>query len=289
MNEQSKFRQETIADFASAWSLRRGIESTDRNAIVTFVWATLDQLSDVLAEKAITTKRDVVGSEIELSKNFAFAFQIPGHNWSIVLKHGASSLMPTTEKLSAQFRQSIVLIMSDTCGSIYYDLCEDGEVIESFDGEEVELEDGSGDLSEQAGYQGYVLTPDPDYPESKQVAYFKSRSRKVTAEEIGDIWGFTDRFMREASVYDPAIDLDYLLGEDCFEPGNSYQVQDPGFVVQWNRPIDLDYLLGEDFFKTGNIYQVQDPEFAIPWNRPSEEEVKLVPDLVRVDYFDFGT
>ena len=169
MNEQSKFRQKAIADFTSSWSRRRGIESIDRNAIVTFVWAPLNQLSDVLAEKAIATKRDVVGSEIELSNNFAFAFQIVGNDWSIILDEAdTSSLMPTTAELSQQLGQSIDLMISDCFGTIHYTLYEDGEVIESFGGEEGEPENWADGLSGE-GYQGYVLSPNPDNPEYKQV------------------------------------------------------------------------------------------------------------------------
>ena len=258
MTKQNKlnFKQRVIIDFTRPWSRRRGIESIDRNASITFVWAPLNQLSDVLAEKAISTKRDVVGSEIELSNNCAFAFQLVCHDWSIIIDQvDTLSLLPTAAELSTRLNQSIELSMSDTCGSIYYTVYEDGEVIESFGGEEGEPVNWFDGLSEE-GYQGYVLSPHPDYPESKQVAYFKSRRRKVTAAEIGDIWGFTERFMCEASAYYPDIDLDYLLGAD-FSECHRYKVQNPGFTL------------------------IFDPT--------SEEKITSVPDLVRVDYFDFGT
>jgi hypothetical protein len=91
MNEQSKFKEEAIADFTSSWSQRRGIESIDCNASFTLVRSPLNQLSDFIAEKAIATKRDVVGLEIELSNNYVFAFQLVDHDWSIIL--GSVSLL----------------------------------------------------------------------------------------------------------------------------------------------------------------------------------------------------
>jgi hypothetical protein len=108
MNDRSRFREETIADFTRSWSQRRGIESIDCDASFTFVRSPLNQLSDFLAEKAVSTKRDVVGSEIELSNNYVFAFQLVDHDWSIILDEAnTSSLMPTLTELSQQLGQSI--------------------------------------------------------------------------------------------------------------------------------------------------------------------------------------
>jgi hypothetical protein len=256
MNDRSRFREETIADFTRSWSQRRGIESIDCDASFTFVRSPLSQLSDFLAEKAIATKRDVVGSEIELSNNYVFAFQLVDHDWSIILDEAnTSSLMPTLVELSQQLGQSIDLTMSYRCCTISYDLYEDGEVIESFGGEEGEPEGWFDGLS-AGGYQGYVLSPYPDDPKFKQVAYFMSRRRQVKVAEIGNIWDFAERFMCEAGVYEPAIDLDYLLGYDLSEC-HRYKVQNPGFTLI----LDL----------------------------TTEDKITSVPDLVRVDYFDFGT
>ena len=257
MNDRSKFIQEAISDFTRPWSQRRGIESLDCNVVATFVRTPLNKLSDVLAEKAIVAKRDVVGLEIELSNNYVFAFQLVGHDWSIILDEANTSpLMPTTAELSQQLGQSIDLMISDCISAISYDLYENGEVIESFGGEEGEPEGWLDGWSSGEGYQGYVLSPYPEDPKFKQVAYFMSRRRQVAAAEIGNIWDFAERFMCEADVYEPAIDLDYLLGDDSSEC-HRYKVQNPGLTLI----LDL----------------------------TTEEKITSVPDLVRVDYFDFGT
>jgi hypothetical protein len=237
--------QAAISNFTRPWSTRKGIESTDRNAIVTLARVPLKQLSDVLARKALGTQRNVMGSRIKLSNGFVFAFQLVGHNWSIMIDGGDASKVPSAKQLSKQLGQPVItLIISDTSGIIGYDLSEGGEIVEFFSGEEYD----SGESPE--GLQRYVLSP---YPDTKQVAYFSSRRRQVTAKDISNIWDFPERFMQEYSAYDPGIDIEYLVGNYQWESGREYRIQNPGFTLSLN-------------------YQ---------------REVKSVPELVGVDYFRF--
>jgi hypothetical protein len=83
MNETQK--NNTAANFTRPWASRRSIRSIDRNATVVLVKAPLDSLSDVLATTAIETRRNILGSEIELLGYFKLAYQIVGQAWSIIV------------------------------------------------------------------------------------------------------------------------------------------------------------------------------------------------------------
>lgn len=258
MTEQQD--NEAAADFTRPWGNRRGIESIDRNATVVLVKAPLDALSDVLAKTAIETRWNVLGAEVELSGYFELAYQIRGQAWSMMVPddriepvNTGEVLVPSAAQLSQQLQQPVIkLDVSDTAGVIGYELFEGGEIVEYFAGSG----DESADWSDVDGLptQRYVLMPYPDDPEAKQVAYFWSRRRKVTAKEIGDIWDFAERFMGESGAYDPAIDAAYLLGSYSLKRGGRYQVQNPGHTL------------------------------VLSFDR----KVTSVPDLVRVDYFRFG-
>jgi hypothetical protein len=256
----SKLTEEDKADFTKPWAERRGIECIDRNAIATLVRVPLDRLADLLAERAIETHRDVVGSEIKLNDNFAFAFQIVGQAWSILLTResvdleGATeSLIPSETELSLCLNQPVIyLTISDTCGSIGFFLDENGKNVESFAGDEGEIKEDSSE--HKSSSTTYTLNPDPDDLDYKQTAYFNSQRRQVTAEEIGNIWDFAERLMCEAEAYDPGIDIDYLVNDYDWEIGKKYKIQNPGFTL----------------------------------NSGDGDSVRAIPELVRVDYFNFG-
>ena len=256
----SKLTEEGKADFTRPWAERRGIECIDRNAIVTLVRVPLDRLTSLLAERAIETYRDVVGSEIELNDSFAFAFQIVGQSWSILLTHESTnsegeteSLVPSESELSLYFSQPVIyLTISDTCGSIGFLLDKNGEKFEYFSGDEGEIEEDSSE--QESSSTRYILTPNLDDLDYKQTAYFDSKIRQVTAEEIRDIWDFAEGLMCEAEAYDPGIDIGYLVDEYDWELGKKYKIQNLGFTLS-----------------SGN-----------------GDSIRAIPELVRVDYFNFG-
>lgn len=272
MDEQ--FRREAAEHFTRPWSDRRGIESIDRNAAVVLVKVPLNQLSDALAEKAIESQRNVMGAEIEVLDGFVvFAYQLVGHPWSILTAAYLSypSILQSSElpQLSKQLGQAVIrLLVSDGGGENGYDLFEGGELVEYFRGSDHELTDDSNEYGIQS--QRYLLFPYPDdldddddleddeYYEAQQIAYFWSRRRQVTAEEIGNIWNFSRQLMLDYDAFDPAIDSRYLLGELSLKSGDRYRVQNPGFGL----------VLGYD--ADGR-----------------RQEIISVPDLVRVDYFRF--
>jgi hypothetical protein len=267
--DDDQFIREAAEHFTRPWPQRRGIESIDRNAAVVLVKVPLNQLSDALAEKAIASQRNVMGAEIEMSGGFVvFAYQLVGHPWSILTAADLSypSILESSElaQLSKQFGQAVIsLLVSDGAGEIGYDLFEGGELVEYFRGSDGELTDDSNEYGIQS--QRYLLFPYPDdleddeYSEAQQIAYFWSRRRQVTAEEIGNIWDFPRQLMLDYDAFDPAIDSGYLLGEYSLKRGDRYRVQNPGFCL----------VLGYD--ADGR-----------------SQEIISVPDLVRVDYFRFG-
>jgi hypothetical protein len=270
MDEQ--FKDEVAKRFTRAWSERRGIESIDRNAQVVLVKVPLNELSDALAAKAIASQRNVIAAEIEVSSAFVFAYQLVGHSWSIMIPGvGYPSILQSSElsQLSKQLRQPIInLLVSDGGGENGYDLFEGGELVDYFRGSDGESTDDANEYEIQP--QRYVLSPYPDEdfldddleedeePEPQQTAYFWSLHRQLTAEEIGNIWNFTEQFLVEYDAFDPAIDSSYLLGEYSLKRGNRYRIQNPGFTLVVGYETD-----------------------------GRRQEITSVPDLARVDYFKF--
>ncbi|WP_445638098.1 hypothetical protein NSTC745_03335 [Nostoc sp. DSM 114161] len=264
MDEQ--FTRDIAEHFTRPWSQRRGIESIDRNAEVVLVKVPLDRLSDVLAEVAIESQRNVIGAEIEVSGAFVFAYQLVGHPWSIMVSGllDAPSILQSSElaQLSKQLGQPVIrLLVSDTACEIGYDLFEGGELVEYFRGSDGELTDNSHEYEIQS--QLYLLFPYPDDveedddSEAQQTAYFWSRRRQITAEDISNVWDFPHQLMRDRDAFDPAIDSNYLLGED-FPNSGRYRVQNLGFTL----------VLGYE--ENGH-----------------SQEITSIPDLARVDYFRF--
>ncbi|MGV0105085.1 hypothetical protein NSTCB13_03794 [Nostoc sp. DSM 114160] len=266
--DDDQFIREAAERFTRSWSQRRGIQSIDRNAAVVLVKVPLNQLSDALAEKAIESQRNVMGAEIEVSGTCVFAYQLVGHPWSIMIS-GLSllshpSILESSElaQLSKQLGQTVIrLLVSDGGGEDGYDLFEGGELVEYFRGVDGKLSDDSNEYGIQS--QRYLLPypddlDDDEDSEAQPTAYFWSRRRQVTAEEIGNIWHFICQFMFDYDAFDPAIDSRYLLGEYFLRCGR-YRVQNPGFTLVFGYDED-----------------------------GRRQEVTSVPDLARVDYFRFG-
>lgn len=259
--------KEVIAHFTRPWSERRGLESTESHAGAILVRASIDELMDVLAPIAAEARRGVLGTEIDSTGCFVLTYQIVGQSWSAILpdwiyerQQLALCSRPSQAQISKIVSRPVInLHVGNTGGCISYQLFEEGELIEYFSGSE------GGDLFDreyEAGIeaQGYELTPyseledeDEDWPVIQR-AKFWSRDRQLTAEQIGNIWDFPDRFLRDQGAYDPAIDSRYFLGDYAPKRGQHYRIQNPGMTMVMGR-----------------------------------REVTAVPDLVRVDYFRFGS
>lgn len=275
--------QDIAAHFVRPWSQRRGIETIDRNAEVILVRAPLNELSNLLATRAIESRQDVVGAQIEILGAFVFTYQLVGQSWSIMVEgyvpgYGSPTVLHSTQlaKLSKHLNQPIIrLLVSDTGCSIGYDLFEHGALVEYFRGTEEDATSDSNEYGIQP--QRYSITTRPsveaienlnrvmpginsDSLVSEQTAYFWSRRRQVTSKEISNIWQFPNQLLLNYDAYDPALDDRYFLGSySMLRQGDRYRVQNPGSTMNLGYQTD------------GRI-----------------QEVTSVPDLVRVDYFRFG-
>lgn len=254
----TEYRLKQEQYFTRPWSTRRGIEEGDRNADLVLARVPIEELSKAIADLAVEWFPNVLGKEIKITQKYlsAFAFQIVGHNWSILTP--VRLKQNDIERFSKQFQQPFIeLYMSDTCGSIHYQLYDSGELIESFDGFQHKEDLDPETLNAQT--EKYELYPYPEDPEAQaQTAYFWSSRRKVTPEEIENIWHFPEQLLREFEAYDPAINSDYFLaGYDRFNAGSN--------PVTW---------------------RVQNPGFSMGFIN-NESVVTTIPDFVRVDYFIF--
>ncbi len=247
----------------------------DRNAEVFLVRAPLDDLFDALSEQAIESRKDVLGTEIEVLGDFILSYQIVGQTWSLIVKGyvlegNYYSVLQTDElaQLSRRLQQPIIhLQVSDTGGTISYDLYETGDLAEYFRGGEPSLE-----VLEDPGIQpqqfSIVWYPGVEIEginsedlASRQTAYFWSRKRQLTAEKIGNIWNFVYRLLEDYEAYDPALSCEYFFNKyDAFRLGDRHPVQNPGITM------------GFGFDREGQA-----------------QEAKDIPDLIRVDYFRFGS
>jgi len=273
MDEQQL--QDAIASFTRPWSERRGIETIDRNAEVALVRTPIDNLSNVLATRAIETRRDAIGSEIEILGAFALAYQLVGQSWSIVVgayfsEYGFQQVTHPNQlaQFSRQLNQPVIrLLVSDTAGSIGYDLFENGELVEYFRGAEQSVIFELNEYEYGIQPEQYTWFPSLEEIEEdgyasdeiKQVAYFWSSCRQVAQEQTNNIWDFVTQLLLDYDAFDPALDDRYFLkGSSTLRRGDRYQVQNPGITL----------VIGYD-------------------QERRRREVTSVPNLVRVDYFRF--
>ncbi|NEQ45565.1 MAG: hypothetical protein F6K00_19290 [Leptolyngbya sp. SIOISBB] len=253
--------QESEAHFTRPWSERRGIEHFDRNDTVTLVRVPLDQLSDFLATRAVETQRDVLGNEIELSGLFGFAYQLTGHDWSMMIwdhtvlpNLAAEILIPKEAQLSESLQQPVVTLTFSN-DSVAYRLFERGQMTEYFWetwDETVECPD-------------FPNVPAQRYDLSLHSAFtseagnlticFGSTHHPLPLEATESLRSLPNRLICESGAYDPGIGLNYLLGTNRLVRGNRHTVQNPGFSITL-------------------VF--------------SDQEITTVPDLARVDYFKFA-
>lgn len=228
------------------------------------VKASIDELADALTPVAVEARQDVLDTEVENSGCFVLTYQIVGQIWSAVLpdliydpQRLARCSRPSEAELSAIMGRPVIdFQVSDTAGCIGYQLYEGGELREYFSGSEGEdLFDSEYAAGIEA--QRYELMPYPDFEDEDgpviQTARFWSRDRQLTAEQIGSIWEFPDRFLRDCDAYDPAIDARYFLGDYGSKRSQRYRIQNPGTTLVTGR-----------------------------------REITAIPEIVRVDYFRFG-
>lgn len=267
--------QRAATEFTRPYAERCGIETLDRNAEVVLVRVPLNQLSDALATKAVQSLRNVLETEIQIYRNSLFAYQLVGHDWSLMtegFRYAQTSVKTPNGliELSDQLRQPIIrFLVSDTGGKIGYDLIENGKLVEYFRFFEYEEDDSPDSTKYGIQPKRFVwFTPpeerdedeDPDQP--SQTAYFWSSRRQLTDKELEQGYDLVYRLFHEYNAYDPAIDGDYLIGYNGnIDYTKPQRVQNPGF-------------------RLGGIYENRDGQLT-------PKEVRSIPELMRVDYFVF--
>jgi len=220
--------------------------------------ASIEDIAKALTEVAIEAKTDVVDSEIESIGCFALVYQISGQIWSSMLQdwdytsqQSDSCRMPDAAQLSQLLNVPVInFSVSDTSSFIGYELFEAGRRVEYFAGSEEGVRENWADENSQV----YEWVPYKDEPELVQSAVFWSEKRRLTADDIENIWRFPDRFLRENDAYEAGMDISYFLNGQFPTKGQRYRVSNQGttHVIDANK------------------------------------RVTVFPELVRVDYFRFG-
>jgi hypothetical protein len=297
-------------DCTGSWATIRGMNRSRRNATLIFVKAPLDAVSDVLAERAIEVQRDVLGSEIEISGYFEFAFQLVGHPWSIVIPDNVIEPYRTAAasdpfQLSEVIRQPLISLSgSGTSDVISYALFEDGKIAEYFDGEVGEHPEEKSPYGLKT--QRYVVSPYVGRSEHSQ--WIEDDFKNPTFLESLDYWASHPEFLDEPFPGVENLKQRLLHEHDNYAETVNFwssrrQFVESPFPDIWNftrqflidndvfdPAIDAEYLLGGSWLKRGNRYRVVNPGFISKTFDPSgkSQEIISVPDLVRIDYFRFG-
>lgn len=162
---------------------RRGLETIDRNILVILVQAPVELVAQAFStlKQMNVWVRDAYNREITIQKESTFVLQLQRHPWSIVYKPclGAVRLYLTEEdarSLSESLSTAAIYYAgSDTCGTLEYQL-----------------------------YQNGVLQEKLAFEEEVSIE-FQSQLRSLEARDISDAYTFTMDFMREQDAYVPCL------------------------------------------------------------------------------------
>ncbi len=212
-------------------SSARGVVSFDYNGRSLFVDADVETVSNALAKhrNAPNHKTNIVGQEIELSKQCFFVFRFTGHRWTQIIGRDsytdssnpflADSYDP--EKLKAQLAlhlgkddaqaisehlETKVLLysISDTAGAIEYRLYDKGEQVEYF--EEGEKYDEEGDCE--------------DFFE------FHSERGEIGPKDSGQSYEWINQLFRNLECYEPGIAFTHFVGYVSHNAGDKVTIKD---------------------------------------------------------------
>lgn len=195
-------REETTEHFLRPWSTRRGIETIDNNNFVILIRTELNSLIDFLRECAVEIVPDPIDQTVTLGNENAFAFQLQGHPWSIVIGTSAINQLPVplSQTLEADV---IAYTCSDTGGYDEYELYRQGAVVEKY------------------------------AAESDELSHFHSDIRQVNDMLLEDCHAFIEDFFLENDAYEPGISygrfFDIAYPKFHLQPNSSVKIQAPNF------------------------------------------------------------
>jgi hypothetical protein len=230
------------------WKQARGLWMLDYNCYNCLVRATVEEVARAIADDVEVWEQDVLGRPVVVRPDSLFVFRLPGHLWS-VLAARAFARTPYGFKnyewersLSRRLGQPIILYgRSDTCGLIGYTMIEAGEMIEDFSA------DGGADDDPE--------DDENNRPNTKR-SYFNSTRRKMSLDQIADMYEFVNDFLVEQDAFVPGIEFEYFFDHEEPPIGEAGLVQNSGFV-----------------FLTS----------------PGWEKFRITPEIERVDYLVLRT
>jgi hypothetical protein len=220
---------QSATPLGKSWESMRGSWTTDYNNSLTLIRAPIDNVVDALADRTERWERDVLGRDILLGEQGgAFVFRLRGHTWTEAVLEFFKPIWSLVERALSRLLNTRVIgySVSDTSGSIGYDLYENRKLLEKLSA----LEGGSDELEGSNS--------------------FSSSLRDLKRDDITNIWAFTRQFLVDQDAFDPGIDFAYFLGawraDRPHSPDNRFRIVNPGFTfdrVVSIPPIErIDYL-----------------------------------------------
>ncbi len=195
------------------WKHTRGLCLMGYNCCIPLARAPVEDVAGMLAERAESWQRDVLGSEVIVQSNAVLVFRLEGQEWSIAVERDYTTRVPWGNKgyewekaLSSRIRAPVICYgVSDTCGSIGYTFIEEGEVVEDF------------------------FAEDDDSRPAPAKSWFTSTRRQVRLADIHNVYDFVDRFFVEQDACDPGIIFDYFFDYKTPRIGESRRIVNGGF------------------------------------------------------------
>jgi hypothetical protein len=208
MNEDA-FEKYVVEDFTRPWSMRRGVEASDKGHDAIVLRAAPRDVTGVFSRHGARTVPDALGQEVTLGSAVGFVVQVKGHPWTLVLAsaHGGPGI-PTPAELSKELDASVLEVVAWE-EDIAYSYFEHGTLVEKLEGT------------------------------AERVTKFESRLR--TRADLGtqSPAGIADAFAKAHDAYVGELTADYFFGNGrtvpFLEAGAKLRVNNPGFVLVLGR------------------------------------------------------
>ncbi|MBI1851965.1 MAG: hypothetical protein HYR85_16630 [Planctomycetes bacterium] len=199
-----------------AWDKARGIESIDYNNGLELIKASVEEVSLALAPLTFQWLCEALGRDVIWQPSGTFVFRLAGHKWTELLEPSTYPRLRPDERLGQSLSrvlstEVLTYSVSDTCGSIGYQLWNCGESLESFYAED------DGESRPRAA-----------------TAEFASKLRPAAIEGIQDIWHHVHDVFLRLDACEPGFAIDYFLGHELPKPGAQAKVRNPGVTMNFS-------------------------------------------------------